>query len=44
MEEYEFKAKYDGIFLRFCVGYLGDAALEAFLTRAKLYLDNPTTR
>ncbi len=44
MESYEFRDIYDGIFLRWCVGYLEDADLKAFLKRAKQYLNNPDRR
>ena len=35
MESYEFRDIYDGIFLRWCGGYLEDADLKAFLKREK---------
>ena len=40
MEQYKFVRKYDGEFMRWCAGYLGDEELVEFLYRASCYLAN----
>ena len=44
MQEYDWKEDYNCIVLRWCVGYLNDEELSAFLNKAKSHLLNPTGR